>query len=59
MFEVSNLNVCYGESQAVRDVSFSVGVEESVAIMGRNGMGKTTRSSFWISSMLPSARSLP
>ena len=42
MFEVSDLNVCSGESQTDRDVSFSVGVEESVAIMGRNGMGKTT-----------------
>ena len=42
MFDVRNLNVYYGESHAVRDVSFSVGDEESVAIMGRNGMGKTT-----------------
>ena len=42
MFEVKNLNVFYGESQAVRDVSFGVADEESVAIMGRNGMGKTT-----------------
>lgn len=42
MFEVKNLNVFYGESQAIRDVSFRVGNEESVAIMGRNGMGKTT-----------------
>lgn len=42
MFEVKNLNVFYGESQAIRDVSLHVGNEESVAIMGRNGMGKTT-----------------
>jgi urea transport system ATP-binding protein len=42
MFEVKNLNVFYGESQAVRDATFSVADEESVAIMGRNGMGKTT-----------------
>lgn len=42
MFEVKNVDVFYGESQAVRDVSFQVGSEESVAIMGRNGMGKTT-----------------
>ena len=42
MFEVKNLNVFYGESQAVRNASFSVADEESVAIMGRNGMGKTT-----------------
>jgi len=42
MFHVQNLNVFYGESQAVHDVSFSVAAEESVAVMGRNGMGKTT-----------------
>ena len=42
MFQVDKLNVFYGESQAVRDVSFSVANEEAVAIMGRNGMGKTT-----------------
>lgn len=42
MFDVKNLNVFYGESQAVHDISFSVAPEESLAIMGRNGMGKTT-----------------
>ena len=42
MFEIKSLNVFYGESQVIRDVSFCVGNEESVAIMGRNGMGKTT-----------------
>lgn len=42
MLEVSHLNVFHGESQAIRDVSFRVGHCESVAIMGRNGMGKTT-----------------
>lgn len=42
MLEVSHLNVFHGESQAIRDVSFCVGNRESVAIMGRNGMGKTT-----------------
>lgn len=42
MLEVSHLNVFHGESQAIRDVSFCVGNCESVAIMGRNGMGKTT-----------------
>ena len=42
MLEIKNLNVFYGESQAVRDASFSVADEESLAIMGRNGMGKTT-----------------
>ena len=42
MLDVDNLNVAYGESQVVRDVSFHVGARESLAMMGRNGMGKTT-----------------
>ncbi len=42
MFEVSKLNVAYGESHVVHDISLSVGANESVAVMGRNGMGKTT-----------------
>lgn len=42
MLNVSDLNVYYGESHVVRGVSFEVGDKESVAIMGRNGMGKTT-----------------
>jgi urea transport system ATP-binding protein len=42
MFEVTGLNVGYGESRVVHDVSFKVANGESIAIMGRNGMGKTT-----------------
>ena len=42
MLDVDNLNVFYGESHVVRDVSFHVAPRESLAIMGRNGMGKTT-----------------
>lgn len=42
MFEVDELNVNYGESQVIHDISFRVGRSESVALMGRNGMGKTT-----------------
>jgi urea transport system ATP-binding protein len=42
MLEVNKLNVFYRESQAIRDVSFKVAADESLAIMGRNGMGKTT-----------------
>jgi urea transport system ATP-binding protein len=42
MFEVSQLNVAYGESHVIHDVSLTVGANESVAVMGRNGMGKTT-----------------
>lgn len=42
MLEISNLNIFYGESHTIRDVSMSLGDSEAVAIMGRNGMGKTT-----------------
>ncbi len=42
MLSVSNLCVSYGESIVIRDLSFQVGKNETVAIMGRNGMGKTT-----------------
>ena len=42
MLSVRGLNVFYGESHVVRDVSFELKDGETVAIMGRNGMGKTT-----------------
>jgi urea transport system ATP-binding protein len=42
MLKVSNLNVSYGDSQVIRDVSFEVADNAAVAIVGRNGMGKST-----------------
>ena len=42
MLNVSNLKVCYGQSEVIGDLSFSVQKNETLAIMGRNGMGKTT-----------------
>lgn len=42
MFEVENLQVSYGQSQVIHDISFKVDKNETLAIMGRNGMGKTT-----------------
>ena len=55
MFQIENLNAGYGESQVLRDVSFGVAPRESVAVMGRNGMGKTTLLKALIG-MLPRAR---
>lgn len=42
MFRVNKLNVYYGESHVIRDASFALAEGETLAIMGRNGMGKTT-----------------
>jgi urea transport system ATP-binding protein len=42
MLSVSQLHVAYGQSEALHGVSVEVAPNEIVAIMGRNGMGKTT-----------------
>ncbi|MHB1140169.1 MAG: urea ABC transporter ATP-binding subunit UrtE [Sulfuricaulis sp.] len=42
MLQVSNLQVSYGQSQVIEDLSLVTGKGEIVAVMGRNGMGKTT-----------------
>src|SRR5260370_4858987 len=42
ILQVQNLSVSYGESQILRDVSMEVRPGETVCLMGRNGVGKTT-----------------
>ncbi|MGB5235616.1 MAG: urea ABC transporter ATP-binding subunit UrtE [Candidatus Macondimonas sp.] len=42
MFEVDRLCVSYGQSQVVNEVSFTAAQNETIALMGRNGMGKST-----------------
>lgn len=42
MLEVSNLNVWYGVTEVLRDVSFQVPENKIVALLGGNGSGKTT-----------------
>ena len=42
ILEVKDLYVAYGQSEALHGISFSGAKNETVAIMGRNGMGKTT-----------------
>jgi len=39
---VERLKVSYGQSQVISELSLAVGESEIVAVMGRNGMGKTT-----------------
>jgi len=42
MFEIENLQVSYGQSQVIHGLNFKAEKNETLAIMGRNGMGKTT-----------------
>ncbi|MBA56852.1 MAG: urea ABC transporter ATP-binding subunit UrtE [Pseudomonadales bacterium] len=42
MLNVSNHKVSYGQSEVIHGLNFEVKPNEIVAIMGRNGMGKTT-----------------
>jgi urea transport system ATP-binding protein len=42
MLSVNHLNVYYGDSHVLRDLDLQLAPAESLAIMGRNGMGKTT-----------------
>jgi urea transport system ATP-binding protein len=42
MIEVKDFTVSYGESEVVHQVGFSAGQGEIVAVLGRNGMGKST-----------------
>ncbi len=42
MLNVTDLFVAYGQSEALHGISFAGAKNETVAIMGRNGMGKTT-----------------
>lgn len=42
MFEVTGLRSGYGQSEVIKSLDLQVGDNETLAIMGRNGMGKTT-----------------
>jgi urea transport system ATP-binding protein len=42
MLEVDDLVVSYGQSEVLHGIGFNVASKETVAVMGRNGMGKTT-----------------
>ena len=42
LLEVSNVETCYGLSQVLFGVSLAIVQGETVTLMGRNGMGKTT-----------------
>jgi branched-chain amino acid transport system ATP-binding protein len=42
LIEVTGLNTYYGASHILRNLNFRVGQAETVGLMGRNGMGKST-----------------
>ncbi|MBK5436861.1 MULTISPECIES: urea ABC transporter ATP-binding subunit UrtE [unclassified Pseudomonas] len=42
MFKIDKLSCGYGQSQILHDLELNVAKREIVAVMGRNGMGKTT-----------------
>jgi urea transport system ATP-binding protein len=42
MLNVSNLSVSYGQSKVIEGLQVTVGETETLAILGRNGMGKST-----------------
>jgi urea transport system ATP-binding protein len=42
MLAVRELRVAYGMSEVIHGVDFTLGQNETLAVMGRNGMGKTT-----------------
>jgi len=42
MLEIANYHVAYGQSEVLHGLNVNVAPNEIVAIMGRNGMGKTT-----------------
>jgi len=42
LLRIDNLSAGYGEAVVLNDISFSLGEGETLALLGRNGTGKTT-----------------
>ncbi|MDX9741012.1 MAG: urea ABC transporter ATP-binding subunit UrtE [Gammaproteobacteria bacterium] len=57
MLKVEGLAVSYGQSKVIHELGFDAGRNETLAVMGRNGMGKTTLFKA-LMGVLPSAGSI-
>ena len=57
MIEVRDLRKSYGETQALRGVSFTIRPGEVVGLLGPNGAGKTTTMKIVVGYLLPSSGS--
>ena len=44
LINAKNIHTYYGASHILRGIDFSVARGETIGLMGRNGMGKSTRS---------------
>ena len=42
LLEIRNLEVCYGRTRAVQDVSLALDAGDIVAVLGANGAGKSS-----------------
>jgi ABC-2 type transport system ATP-binding protein len=55
MIELTNLEKSYGETRALKGVSFSIAKGQVVGLLGPNGAGKTTTIKIIVGYLLPSA----
>jgi branched-chain amino acid transport system ATP-binding protein len=55
MLELENVEAGYGQGRVLAGVSFTIGAGEVAALMGRNGMGKTTTVRAIMGALRPSA----
>src|SRR5213592_4613125 len=57
MIELNDLEKSYGETRALKGISFSISRGEVVGLLGPNGAGKTTAIKVMVGYLLPSAGS--